>query len=494
MATPSRQVPQAAVATAGLKPRLTLLDATMLVMGSMIGSGIFIVSADMARGMGSAGGLLLVWVVTGVMTIFGALTYGEMAAAMPHAGGQYVFLREAFGSIWGFLYGWTLFMVIQTGTIAAVAIAFARFLQVFFPAVTPDVFLSLGHIPMPAMQEKHVVVSSIQLGLSVQRLIAIGVVLVLTGVNIMGVREAKWIQNLFTITKTAALLALIFLGIAIGRNATALAHNFSAPWTGMPTGTALAMAFGAAAVGSLFASDAWNNVTFAAAEVHHPRRNLPIALAVGAGSVSLIYVLANVAYLFTLSLPEIQHAAQDRVGTLLAERVLGGVGLYLMAAAILVYTFGCINGLVLAGARVYYSMARDRLFFQGAARLSPRSAVPVRALIFQAVWTCALTLSGTYSQLLDYVIFANLLFYALTALALFRLRAARPDLERPYRAFGYPVLPALYLASTAALAVILLFATPAYAAAALVLVLIGVPVYFLWRRGAAEPAPATPAP
>jgi APA family basic amino acid/polyamine antiporter len=495
MATSSRQIAEAEVATAGLKPRLTLLDATMLVMGSMIGSGIFIVSADMARGMGSAGGLLLVWVVTGVITIFGALSYGEMAAAMPHAGGQYVFLREAFGSIWGFLYGWTLFVVIQTGTIAAVAVAFARFLQVFFPSVTPDVFLSLGHIPMPTMQEGHVIISPIQLGLSFQRVVAIGVVLVLTGVNIMGVREAKWIQNLFTITKTAALLALIFLGIAIGRNAVALAHNFSAPWTGMPTGTALAMAFGAAAVGSLFAADSWNNVTFAAAEVHHPRRNLPIALALGAGSVSLIYVLANVAYLFTLPLPEIQHAAQDRVGTLLAERVLGGVGLYLMAGAILVSTFGCINGLVLAGARVYYSMARDRLFFRGAARLSPRSAVPARALVFQAVWTCALTLSGTYSQLLDYVIFANLLFYALTAAALFRLRATRPDMERPYRAFGYPVLPALYLAATAALAVILLFATPAYAAAALVLVLIGVPVYFLWRRSAAAgPAPAAPAP
>ena len=479
MATEIHAVPAGAT---HLKPRLTLLDATMLVMGSMIGSGIFIVSADMARTMGSAGGLLLVWATTGVITLLGALAYGELAGAMPRAGGQYVFLREGLGPIWGFLYGWTLFMVIQTGTIAAVAVAFSRFLQVFFPAVTPDVFLPLGHIPMPAMQEGRVVMTTVALGLSIQRLVAIGLVLILTGVNIMGVREAKWIQNLFTMAKIAALVGLIVLGVAVGRNAAALAHNFSAPWAGTPTGMALVMAFGAAAVGSLFASDAWNNVTFAAAEVHRPARNLPIALALGTGLVTLIYLLANVAYLAALTLPEIQHAPQDRVATVLAEHVFGGIGLYLMAGAILVSTFGCINGMVLAGARVFYSMARDGLFFRGAAQLSPRSAVPVKALVFQAVWTCLLTLSGTYSQLLDYVIFAALVFYALTALALFRLRAKRPDMERPYRAFGYPVLPAIYLLATGGLAVVLLFATPAYATAALVLVLIGVPVFYLWRR------------
>ncbi len=468
-----------------LKPRLTLLDATMLVMGSMIGSGIFIVSADMSRQMGSAGGLLLVWTVTGIITILGALAYGELAAARPRAGGQYVFLREAFGPIWGFLYGWTLFVVIQTGTIAAVAVAFARFLQVFLPSVTPDVFVSFGHIPMPG--------GRVELGLSIQRIIAMGVVLVLTGVNILGVREAKWVQNLFTFAKIAALLGLIVLGIFVGRNAAALATNFAHPWTGMPTGTLLITAFGAAAVGSLFAADAWNNVTFAAAEVHRPARNLPLALALGAGSVTVIYLLANVAYLFALPLPAIQHAAQDRVGTVLTEHVFPGLGVFLMAGAILVSTFGCINGLVLAGARVQYSMARDRLFFRGAADLSPRTAVPVKALVIQAVWTCLLTLTGTYSQLLDYVIFANLLFYALTALSLFVLRSKRPDLPRPYRAIGYPILPALYMISTAVLAVILLFgsSTRVQAFSGLFLVLVGIPVYLLWRK-VEGPAPEAP--
>lgn len=473
MATETNVVRESAGAT-HLKPRLTLLDATMLVMGSMIGSGIFIVSADMSRQMGSAGGLLLVWTVTGIITILGALAYGELAAAMPRAGGQYVFLREAFGPIWGFLYGWTLFVVIQTGTIAAVAVAFARFLQVFLPSVTPDVFVSFGHIPMPGGQ--------VELGLSIQRLIAMGVVVVLTGVNILGVREAKWVQNLFTFAKIAALLGLIVLGIFIGRNAAALTANFSHPWAGMPVGTLFITAFGAAAVGSLFAADAWNNVTFAAAEVHHPARNLPLALALGAGSVTVIYLLANVAYLFALPLPAIQHAAQDRVGTLLTEHVFAGIGVFLMAGAILVSTFGCINGLVLAGARVQYSMARDRLFFRGAADLSPRSAVPVKALVIQGIWTCLLTLTGTYSQLLDYVIFANLLFYALTALSLFVLRSKRPDLARPYRAFGYPILPGVYMLATAALAVVLLFATPVQAFSGLVLVVIGVPIYLLWRK------------
>ncbi len=461
-------------ATSGLKPRLTLLDATMLVMGSMIGSGIFIVSADMARTMMSAGGLLLVWGATGLITVLGALAYGELAAAMPRAGGQYVFLREGLGPIWGFLYGWTLFVVIQTGTIAAVAVAFSRFLQVFFPAVTPDVFLSLGHIPMPGGQ--------VELGLSIQRIIAMAVILVLTGVNIMGVREAKWIQNLFTTAKIAALVGLIFLGVAIGRDPAALRANFAAPWQGMPLGTAFIMAFGAAAVGSLFASDAWNNVTFAAAEVHRPARNLPLALAMGTGAVTLIYLLANVAYLSALTLGEIQHAAQDRVGTVLSQHVFGGMGLYLMAGAILVSTFGCINGLVLAGARVFYSMARDGLFFRPAADLSPRSAVPVKALLFQAAWTCLLALSGTYGNLLDYVIFAALIFYFLTAVALFRLRVTRPEMPRPYRAFGYPVLPAIYLLATGGIAVVLLFAKPIYSTAGLVLVLLGVPVFFLWRR------------
>jgi APA family basic amino acid/polyamine antiporter len=278
--------------------------------------------------------------------------------------------------------------------------------------------------------------------------------------------------------------------VVIGRDAAALRQNFAAPWAGMPVGTALIMAFGAAAVGSLFASDAWNNVTFAAAEVHRPARNLPLALAMGTGAVTLIYLLANVAYLSALTLGEIQHAAQDRVGTVLAQHVFGGLGLYLMAGAILVSTFGCINGLVLAGARVFYSMARDGLFFRTAAGLSPRSAVPVKALLFQAAWTCLLALSGTYGNLLDYVIFAALIFYFLTAVALFRLRVTRPEMPRPYRAFGYPVLPAIYLVATGGLAVVLLFARPIYSTAGLVLVLLGVPVFFLWRRVGAPAADA----
>src|SRR5687768_5169597 len=289
----------------------------MLVVGAMIGSGIFIVSADIARTMGSPGGLLLIWVVTGVLTLFGALAYGELAAAMPKAGGQYVFLREGLGPLPGFLYGWTLFLVIQTGTIAAVAVAFARFLAVFFPAISPDVFLSLGKLPMPGGQ--------IELGLSAQRLVAILVITLLTWLNTRGLREGKFIQNVFTVAKTGALIALILLGLTIGRDSEAVRSNFSDLWTGMPSGSALVLAFGAAMVGGLFSADAWNNVTFAAAEVQNPKRNLPLALAIGTATVTGLYLLANIAYLFVLELPEIQGAPQDRVGTLMMESTLGTV-------------------------------------------------------------------------------------------------------------------------------------------------------------------------
>lgn len=464
-----------------LRPRLSLFDATMLVVGAMIGSGIFIVSADMARTMNSAGGLLLVWLATGAITLLGALSYGELAAAMPKAGGQYVFLREGLGPMWGFLYGWTLFVVIQTGTIAAVAVAFARFLSVFVPSLSPDVFLPLAKVPLPG--------GAVELGLSAQRIVALLVVALLTAVNIRGVREAKWVQNVFTVAKTAALLGLIVAGLTYGRDPAAWRLNFTHPFAGAPVGWALVMAFGAAAVGSLFSSDAWNNVTFAAAEVHRPSRNLPLAMALGTGTVTLLYVLANVAYLSALTLPEIQHAPQDRVGTALAQHVHGGLGLYLMAGAILVSTFGCINGLILAGARVLYSMARDGLFFRPAAEISARGEVPAKALLMQGAWTCLLTLSGTYGQLLDYVIFAALVFYALTTLSLFRLRATRPEMPRPYRAIGYPILPGLYLLATSAIAVVLLIAKPLYSTAGLALVLLGVPVYFAWRRNGAAARP-----
>ncbi|MDB4949211.1 MAG: amino acid permease-associated region [Gemmatimonadetes bacterium] len=460
---------------AEFKKGLSLLDATMLVVGSMIGSGIFIVSADIGRTMRSPGALLVVWAITGVITLFGALSYGELAAMMPHAGGQYVFLREGLGRLPGFLYGWTLFLVIQTGTIAAVAVAFSKFLGVFFPAVSPDLFMSLGKVPMPGH-------TTIELGLSPQRVVGIVVIALLTAVNMRGLREAKWIQNVFTFAKTGALAALILLGLTIGRNPQAIHLNFTHMFEGTPVGTALVLAFGAAMVGSLFSSDAWNNVTFAAAEVRRPERNLPLALALGTGIVTVLYILANVAYLSVLSLAAIQNAPQDRVGTLAAEHIFGGAGQFLMAGAILISTFGCLNGLILAGARVYYAMARDGLFFQAAGRISPTRHVPTWALAVQGVWTAFLTLTGSYGQLLDYVIFAALIFYVLTMLALFSLRRKRPDAPRPYRAFGYPVVPALYTLAAASVAVILLVAKPAYSFAGLFLVLLGVPVYYLWNR------------
>lgn len=468
------------------KQGLSLLDATRLGGGSMIGSGIFIVSADIARQMNSPGGLLAVWVITGLITLFGALSYVELAAAMPKAGGQYVFLREGMGPLTGFLYGWTLFLVIQTGTIAAVAVAFSRFLSVFFPAVSPDLFMSFGKIPMPG--------GEIELGLSWQRVVGIVVLALLTAVNMRGLREAKWIQNTFTFAKTGALAALVLLGLTLGRNPQAIASNFSHMFADGPSGTqavpflslelvlpAIALAFGAAMVGSLFSSDAWNNVTFAAAEVRRPERNLPLALALGTGLVTLLYVLANVAYLNVLPLSAIQNAPQDRVGTLAMERMFGGTGQYLMAGAILVSTFGCLNGLILAGARVYYAMARDRLFFAAAGRLSPKTHVPTWALAVQGIWTAFLTLTGSYGQLLDYVVFAALIFYVLTMVALFQLRRKRPEMPRPYKAFGYPVIPALYMLSAGAIAVLLLVAKPEYSFAGLFIVLLGIPVYFLWR-------------
>lgn len=457
------------------KAQLTLVDAIMLVVGAMIGSGIFIVSADIARNMNSSGGLLLVWVITGVITLFGALSYGELAAAMPRAGGQYVFLREGLNPMMGFLYGWTLFMVIQTGTIAAVAVAFARFLGVFFPSVSPDVFLSFGTLNMPAG------LGEIQLGLSPQRVVAIFIIALLTWVNTRGLREAKWVQNIFTFAKTGALLALILLGVTIGRNTEAISANFTNMFFGMPSGSTLVLAFGAAMVGSLFSSDAWNNVTFAAAEVKNPARNLPLALAMGTAAVTMMYLLANLAYLSALPLEQLKNAPQDRVGTLLLQSIFGGPGAYLMAGAILISTFGCINGLILAGSRVYYAMARDGLFFESAGRLSKHN-VPRIALIVQGIWTAMLTLTGTYGQLLDYVIFAALIFYALTMIALFRLRVIAPDMPRPYKAFGYPVVPALYMIAAAGIAVILLFAKPAYSVAGLLVVLLGIPVYFVWRN------------
>jgi basic amino acid/polyamine antiporter, APA family len=472
---------------------LTLTDATMLVAGSMIGSGIFIVSADIARTVGSPFWLLAAWLLTGVITLLGALAYGELAAMFPRAGGQYVFLRESMGPLVGFLYGWTLFVVIQTGTIAAVAVAFGRFLGVLWPAIGPDRF---GWFPQLDIQTPG---GEVQVGLSPQRLIALVSIWVLTAINLRGVREGKLVQTTLTVVKTGALALLILLGLTVGRNADAIAANFSnGNFMGNVDVTGLfVIAFGAALVGSLFSADAWNNVTFAAAEVENPRRNLPTALVYGTGLVTILYILANVSYLSVLPFHGtqegetviargIQFATQDRVGTAAAEVIFGPLGATLMAAAILISTFGCNNGLILAGARVFFAMARDGLFFKRAGQLN-ENHVPAWALYFQAIWTSLLCLTGTYGQLLDYVIFAALVFYVLTTLGLFILRRTRPDAERPYKAFGYPVLPALYIVLAATVAVILLVAdkTRAQALSGLVLVLLGIPVYYLWRKAEA---------
>jgi APA family basic amino acid/polyamine antiporter len=485
---------------------LTLTDATMLVAGSMIGSGIFLVSADISRQVQSPLWLIAAWVLSGLMTMLGALAYAELAAMYPRAGGQYVFLRESMGSLMGFLYGWTLFVVIQTGTIAAVAVAFGRFLGVLWPAITPERFawFPRADFCIAALGCKDAA-TSIQLGLTPQRLVALATIWVLTWVNLRGVREGKIVQTTLGIVKVGALAMLILLGLTVGRNATAIAANFSGGnFTAGPAITSVfVLAFGAAMVGSLFSSDAWNNVTFAAAEVKNPQRNLPRALIFGTGLVSLLYILANFSYLSVLPLhgsPDgatvlergIQHATQDRVATAAAEVIFGASAATIMAVAILISTFGCNNGLILSGARVYWAMAKDRLFFERAGRLNKHS-VPAAALIVQSIWTSLLCLTGTYGQLLDFVIFAALLFYVATTVGLFILRKKLPDAPRPYRAIGYPGLPALYIVLASAVAVILLIAdkTRTQAISGLVLVLLGVPVFLAWRRANAGRAGST---
>jgi APA family basic amino acid/polyamine antiporter len=481
----------------GFVKAMSLTDATMLVAGSMIGSGIFIVSASMARGLPSPMWLMLAWVLSSVMTILGALAYGELAAMYPKAGGQYVFLRESMGPLMGFLYGWTFFIVIQTGTIAAVAVAFGRFLGVVFPGISPDFFLWFprADICVAALGCTDPA-NAITLGLNPQRLAGLLSVAVLTWVNLRGVREGKLVQTTLTTVKTGALALLIILGLTIGRNPGAVAANFGAgqfsgEWT---LGYTLIVAFGAAMVGSLFSSDAWNGVTFAAAEVKDPSRNLPLALLMGTGLVCALYVLANLAYLSVLPFagaPDgatviargIQHATQDRVATAVVATIFGASAATIMAVAILISTFGCNNGLILSGSRVLYAMSRDGLFFRRAGSLNANK-VPAFALIVQSVWTALLCLSGTYNQLLNYVIFAALLFYVFTTAGLFILRRRRPDLARPYRAVGYPALPALYILLCCGVMVLLLLSptTRTESISGLVLVLIGIPVFYVWRR------------
>jgi APA family basic amino acid/polyamine antiporter len=475
------------------KRGLGLFSATMIVAGAMIGSGIFMVSAEMGRVIGSPGWLLIAWAIAGVLTVGAALSYGELAAMMPRAGGQYVYLRESLSQMWGFLYAWTFVLIIQAGSIAAVAVAFGKFAAILFPYLTGPNLIDPIHIT-----------DSYAVSLSRIQLVGILMIVVLTVTNMMGIDYGKLIQNLFTVAKTGTLFALIVLGLTLGWNPSAVQSNFGHFWEVQPVeniveGLTAATAFGlfvalcAQQTNPLFSADSWNNVTIIAGEVREPRRNIPLSLALGTGGVITLYLLANVAYLVTLPFDEIQHAAEDRVGTAMLEHIFPGVGVALMAGAIMVSTFGCNNGLILAGARASYALARDGLFFRAAGRLN-RARVPAWGLALQGIWAALLVLPRTatlkdgevvygnlYSNLLDYVISAALLFYILTIVGLFRLRLTRPDAPRPYRAFGYPVVPALYIVGAATILVVLFIYKPLTTWPGMGIVLLGVPLYFFWR-------------
>jgi APA family basic amino acid/polyamine antiporter len=493
---------------------LGLFSSTALVIGSMIGSGIYIVDADIARGTNSPALFLGAWVVTAILTMTAALSYGELAAMMPKAGGQYVYLRESLGPLWGFLYGWTLFLVIQTGTIAAVAAAFSKFLGVFFPGVSTTHWLwHVAHVP--ALQVGPMVLGNMEIGVNTANLTGIAVVAILAVVNIFGVRLGALIQNIFTSAKALSLAALILLAFTVGRNATAWQANFGAEfwknagWSslhpvqvgiGGPTVLVnLLVILAVVQVGSLFSADAWNNITFTAGEVKNPRRNIPLSLVLGTGFVLAVYFLVSLGYLLVLPMhgdPNgasvmargVQFATEDRVATAALEQIFHSGGAYLMAATILISTFGCVNGMTLAGARVYYAMSRDGLFFHSVGKLHPRYKTPVAGLLVQAAWTTVLCISGSYSQLLDYIIFAVLVFYILTIAGLFVLRFKLPDAPRPYRALGYPLLPALYIVLAGWICAVLLRYKPQYTWPGLALVLLGIPVYLFWSRRSASQA------
>lgn len=472
----------------------------MLVVGAMIGSGIFIVPAEMARHIGSAGWLLVAWGVAGALTIAGALCYGELSAMMPHAGGMYVYLREAYSPLWGFLYGWTLFSVIETGTIAAVAVAFARFTGVLWPRISEE-----NYLVTPVRISSHYALS-----LSTAQLLAIGVISLLTFGNTLGLRYGKVIQNVFTVAKTGALGGLIILGILFGRNAGALHANFGDTWHargvdslggGLTATTTLGLfvAICLSQTGSLFSADSWHNIAFAAGEVKRPERNVTLAMVIGTSVVIGLYLLANVAYLVTLPLDAIQHAPADRVGTATLRAIFPGVGTSVMAAAIMVSTFGTINALTLTGARVYYAMARQRLFFPFAGKLNAAN-VPASSLKLQGLWAAFLVLPRTYdpatqtwgnlySNLLEYVISAALIFYVLTVAGVFRLRIKRPDAPRSYRTIGYPVVPALYILAASTIVAVLFAYRPATTWPGLLIVLLGIPIYLLigWADRTVDP-------
>lgn len=443
-----------------MKNKLNLLDSTMLVMGSMIGSGIFIVSAGMLRDLGSIENLLLAWIVTGVLTLLAALSYSELGAAMPKAGGQYIYLKEAYGKLFGFLYGWTLFTVIQTGTIAAVAVAFAKFTGVLFPIISEkNILLQLGSFKITSVQ-----------------LLGIVVLWVLTISNFREVKKGAFIQNVFTISKIVAILFVILAGIFFIANSESVQWTWD--WSRLSLkGIGIGL-FSAALVGSIFSSDAWNNITFTAGEIDKPEKNLPRSLILGTGGVTLLYIFCNVVYVKALSANQIEHAEFDRVGTLLMNTVFGETGAWFMAVLIMISTFGCINGLTLSGSRVYYAMAKDGYFLKSAATLNKNDA-PQKALVMQALWTSILTLSGSYGDLLDYVVFAVLLFYILTVASVFVLRFKQPNLARPYKVLAYPIVPALYIIMASIICISLLIYKPDYSYPGLAIVLLGVPIYFL---------------
>lgn len=470
-----------------MKRELRLLDSTMIVAGSMIGSGIFLVTADMGRSVGSPGIILAIWLFTGVLTLIAALSYGELAAMMPKAGGQYVYIKEAYNQLIAFLFGWTSFTVIQTGIIAAVAIAFAKY--------TAEL--------IPFFNEKNILFSIGSFNINYTQVLALALISLLTIINLKGVKNAKIVQTVFTLAKILALLGLIVLGIYVGYNSDAFKANMDNLWIPYQTiknpdgsitktllsGTVLFGAIGGAMVGSLFSSDAWNNITYTAGEVKHPERNIPLSLFFGTLIVTVLYILANVAYMMLLpvkGIPEginvlqrgIMFASLDRVGTAAASVIFGSLAVKIMALLIIVSTFGCNNGLILSGSRLFYAMAHDGVFLKKATQLN-KNSVPGFALIIQAVWASVLCLSGTYGDLLDYCTFAALLFYIITIAGIFILRKTRPTWPRPYKAFGYPILPVLYIIMAGAICVVLIIYKTDTCGKGLIIVLLGIPIYYL---------------
>ncbi|MFM2203523.1 MAG: hypothetical protein RLZZ605_487 [Bacteroidota bacterium] len=462
--------------TNSFKRSLSLLDGILLVVGSMIGSGIFIVSTDIVQHLGSAAWLLVVWLLSGFITLAAALSYGELSGMYPKAGGQYVYLREAYGSLFGFLYGWSFFAVIQTGTIAAVGVAFAKFAAYLWP--------SLG--------EQHILLQIGVFSIKASQLVAIGLILLLTFINAQGVNGSKWIQSIFTFAKIAAIVLLVVCGLWAGHSLWQM--NWHNAWTAFSIadattqishellqGKALVFALGAAMVGALFSSDAWNNVTFIAAEIKKPERNIGLSLLIGTVLVTILYLSMNIMYLNVLSIQEIAHAPDQRVALAAAMKIFGSAGTTIIAVMIMISTFGCNNGLILSGARVYYTMAQDGMFLKAAQQLN-KKGVPAKALWMQAIWASLLCLSGKYGDLLDFIIFTVLLFYILTIAGIFILRKKQPQLERPYKAFGYPFIPFIYLLLASSICIILLITKTTFAGGGLLIVLIGLPIYYIIQK------------